>query len=88
MNAIGAFSNNIKGSSYQDSVAAPLDRVFDDDAVEQDDGDDDEGELDAEEEATFREVLSAVQKVRFLCNSAPLDYKVHSIILIYTLIAA
>lgn len=76
LKAIGAFNANSKlkkkrppKTTYQDSVAAPLDREFDHDTVDHDDeeeeGDDEDEQegCDAETEMVLKEVLSSVQKV-------------------------
>jgi len=59
LEGIGAIKRDKKKDDiYQDSVTAPVDRSFDDDAIgqeEDDDGDDDTPEL--------LEVLSAIEKV-------------------------
>lgn len=75
LKAIGAWPDDEKkkkkGSTketYQESVAAPLDRELDDDAVdlnEEEDVDDGEDEMTEEErEVAYWKVLSVVQKVR------------------------
>lgn len=70
--AIGVITDKKKGRRdqqvYQESVTASLSREFDDDAVEHDDGEEEEAEVvDAEAELVLGEVLSSVQKVCHHC---------------------
>lgn len=70
--AIGVITDKKKGRRdqqvYQESVTASLSCEFDDDAVEHDDGEEEEAEVvDAEAELVLGEVLSSVQKVCHHC---------------------
>jgi hypothetical protein len=58
--------------NYQDSVTAPIDRTFDDDAIGQEE--DEEGQDEEDSSQMLLGVLSAIEKV-----SIPLDIMYHSI---------
>jgi hypothetical protein len=67
LKGIGVLKRDKKGNeNYQDSITAPVDRSFDDDAIGQQD-EDEEGD---EGDSMLLGVLSAIKKVIIFSNGA------------------